>query len=618
MERYLIDLLHCSLPINQLKQIQALIIIKYLSLTPLFIRRLLNASFIQYARQVFDQIPHPDQGVHCSFITAYSRLSLNNEALRTFVSMHQNNVRIVCFTIPPIFKSCASLLAIDVGKQVHSLVIRYGFHSSVFCQNALINFYAKINDLGSAELIFDGILVKDTIAYNCLISAYSRSGEVLAARELFDKMRDRSIVSWNAMISCYAQNGDYHKGWIIFQRMQDEMCEPDEITLATVLSICAKLGDLEMGLRIKKLIDNKNLGSNMIVSTAMLEMYVKCGAVDDGRLVFDHMARRDVVAWSAMIAGYAQNGRSNEALELFESMKSAQIKPNDVTLVSVLSACAQLGSVETGERIGSYVESRGLISNVYVASALLGMYSKCGNIIKARQIFDKLPQRDNVTWNSMIMGLAINGFAEDAIALYNRMKEIEVKPNNITFVGLMTACTHAGHVELGLEFFRSMRSDHNISPNIEHFACIVDLFCRSGRLIDAYEFICRMEVEPNVVIWGTLLSASRIHLNVELAELAGKKLLELEPDNSGNYVILSNIYASASRWQEALKVRKLMKDKRVQKAAAYSWVEVEDRVHKFLVGDTSHPRSDEVYSTIDGLALLSTWVGYELDFEIEA
>ncbi|RVW90545.1 Pentatricopeptide repeat-containing protein, mitochondrial [Vitis vinifera] len=234
-----------------------------------------------------------------------------------------------------------------------------------------------------------------------------------------------------------------------------------------------------MGLRIKKLIDNKNLGSNMIVSTAMLEMYVKCGAVDDGRLVFDHMARRDVVAWSAMIA---------------------------------------VGSVETGERIGSYVESRGLISNVYVASALL----------------------------------AINGFAEDAIALYNRMKEIED--------GSGAQC-------------------------------------------------CNM---------GTLLSASRIHLNVELAELAGKKLLELEPDNSGNYVILSNIYASASRWQEALKVRKLMKDKRVQKAAAYSWVEVEDRVHKFLVGDTSHPRSDEVYSTIDGLALLSTWVGYELDFEIEA
>ncbi|KAJ9677374.1 hypothetical protein PVL29_022383 [Vitis rotundifolia] len=595
MERYLIDLLHCSLPLNQLKQIQALIIIKYLSLTPLFIRRLLNASFIQYARQVFDQIPQPDQGVYCSFISAYSRLSLNNEALRTFVSMHQNNVRIVCFTIPPIFKSCASLLAIDVGKQVHSLVIRYGFHSSVFGQNALINFYAKINDLGSAELIFDGILVKDTIAYNCLISAYSRSGEVLAARELFDKMRDRSIVSWNAMISCYAQNGDYHRGWIIFQRMQDEMCEPDEITLAT------------MGMRIKKLIDNKNLGSNMIVSTAMLEMYVKCGAVDDGRLVFNHMARRDCCCME-----------SNEALELFESMNSAQIKPNDVTLVSVLSACAQLGSVATGERIGSYVESRGLISNVYVASALLSMYSKCGNIMKAREIFDKLPQRDNVTWNSMIMGLAINGFAEDAIALYNRMKEIEVKPNNITFVGLLTACTHAGHVELGLEFFRSMRSDHNISPNIEHFACIVDLFCRSGRLIDAYEFICRMEVEPNVVIWGTLLSASRIHVNVELAELAGKKLLELEPDNSGNYVILSNIYASAGRWQEALKVRKLMKDKRVQKAAAYSWVEVEDRVHKFLVGDTSDPRSDEVYSTIDGLALLSTWVGHELDFEIEA
>lgn len=355
----------------------------------------------------------------------------------------------------------------------------------------------------------------------------------------------------------------------------------------------------------------------MIVSTALLEMYVKCGAVDDARQEFERMDRRDVVAWSAMIAGYAQNGRPSEALELFESMKSKQIKPNDVALVSVLSACSQLGSLEAGERIGNYVESQGFVFNVYVASALLDMYSKCGNISKARQIFNQMPQKDVVSWNSMIVGLAANGFAKEAINLFEKMKEIRVKPNDITFVGILTACTHAGLLELGIRIFRSMESDHEITPTIEHYACVVDLFCRSGKLKDAHEFIRKMEVEPNVVIWGTLLSASRIHSNLELAEFSVKKLLELEPENSGNYILLSNIYASAGRWEESLTVRNLMKTNRVQKTSAYSWIEMDNKVHKFLVGDTSHPGSNDVYHIVDGLAMQLTWAGYNFESALE-
>ncbi|KAJ4966015.1 hypothetical protein NE237_017864 [Protea cynaroides] len=318
-----------------------------------------------------------------------------------------------------------------------------------------------------------------------------------------------------------------------------------------------------------------------------------------------------------LITGYAQNGRPNEALELFDLMRSENIQPNDFTLVSALSSCAQLGSVEAGERIGSYIESEGLTLNVYVYSALVDMYAKCGNIRKARQVFNQVTHRDVVSWSSMIGGLAVNGLAEDAIDLYNKMREAEVKPNDITFVNLLTACTHAGFVELGLGFFKSMRSDHNIIPKVEHCACIVDLFCRSGRLQEAYEFICQMEVEPNVVIWGALLSASRTFSCVELAERAVEKLLILEPENSSNYVLLSNIYASVGRWQEALEMRKMMTGNRVQKTAAYSWIEMDNRMHKFLVGDTSHPRSEEIYSVIDGLGMQLNLDSYVPNSELE-
>ncbi|PON93658.1 Tetratricopeptide-like helical domain containing protein [Trema orientale] len=617
MERYLTSLLHSSLQLNQLKQVHTLIITNYPDLAPLFVKRLLGSSAIGYGRKVFDKIPQPDQFLYNSLVCAYSKLNLNEDALAMFSLMHRSGIRVDFFAVPPTIKSCLLLQDVDVGKQVQCLAINYGFDSSVFVQTALMDFYARHGDLVSARKIFDGIFIKDPVCYNCLISVYSKSGDTEAARRLFDDMTERTVVSWNSMISGYAQNGEYHDGLRIFERMLAEKFRPNEITLVSLLSICAKLGDLELGLRIMKYIDDNNLCSNMIVSTAILEMYVKCGAVDDARKEFDRMIRRDVVTWSAMIAGYAQNGRPSEAVELFELMMSENIKPNDVALVSVLSACAQLSLVEAGERIGAYIECQSFDSNVYVASALLDMHSKFGDIDKARQVFNKMQVKDIVSWNSMIVGLAVNGYGEEAISLYEKMKETTMRPNGITFLGLLTACTHAGLVKLGLEFFRSMKSDYGITPEMEHHACIVDIFCRSGRLKEAFEFICRMEVEPNAVIWGTLLNASRTNLNVELAEISLKKLLELEPENSGNYVLLSNIYASEGRWQEALKVRNLMKDKRVKKEVAYSCIAVNNELHNFLVGDTSHPEWNKVSSIVDELAIQLTSAGCDLNWDLE-
>ncbi|RZR93892.1 hypothetical protein BHM03_00022473 [Ensete ventricosum] len=625
MRERLISLLHRSPPLpphhRHVAQIHALLLRSHPDLLPLFLDRLLfglspSAAAVRHARKLFDALPQPDSDLCSSVVSACSKLSLHREALAVFYSAHRKGSLILFLSIPPVLKSCAWLPAADQGKQVHCHVLLRGLGSNVFIQAALIDFYCKTGDLGSARRAFDEIAFKDAVTVNCLISGYSKAGDVLEARRLFDNMTKRTSASWNSMISCYAHSGNFAEALTLFERMLKEKARPNEITVVTLLSICAKLGDLKTGLKIKCLIGDMGLTKDLIVRTAVLEMYVKCGAVDEARREFDGMVHRDVVAWSAMIAGYAQNGRPDEALELFESMKAENCKPNEVTLVSVLSASAQLGSVEFGLHIGSYIESQELASGVYVGSALVDMYSKCGNIGGARRVFSEMKQRDVITWNSMIAGLAFNGFAQEAFDLYHRMRDQHFKPTDVTFVGLLTACTHAGRVEQGLAFFRSMKPEHGIAPKVEHCACIVDLFCRSGRLEDAYKFICEMETEPNVVIWGTLLSACRIHSDVELAEVAVKKLVVLEPNNSSNYVLLSNIYANAGRWEEARKMRDLMRSKNVQKLYAYSWIELEGAVHKFLVEDTSHPSCDEIYKVVDGLSLQLKWVGYDPNLEL--
>lgn len=618
MEGYLTSLLQSSLRLNQLKQVHALVITMHPSLTPVFVKKLLDSSAVQYARKLFDKIPQPDMHIYNALVCSYSKLSMNKEALETFCSMHQSGIRVFSSTVPPVIKSCLSLRVINVGKVMHSVAISRGCDTSVFVQTALMDLYVKNDDLVSARKILDGSLVKDPGCYNCLISGYSRSGDTEAARRLFDDMPDKTVVSWNSMISCYAQNEDYHEALRLIERMQAENFGPSKITLVILLSICAKLGDLEMGLGIKKkYIDDSSLRSDKIISTAILELYAKCGVVDGARREFDRMDKRDVVAWSAMLAGYAQNGRSIEAIKLFERMMNEKIKPDNAALVSALSACAQSGIVEAGDRISAYVESHSFTSDVKVASALLDMHSKFGNIDKARQVFDEMRVKDIVSWNSMISGLAINGYAEEAIHLYKKMKETGLKPDNITFSGLLTACTHAGLIELGLKFFKSMKSDYGITPEIEHHACVIDLFCRSGRLKDAYESISRMEVDSNVVIWGILLSASRTHMNVEFAESCLKKLLELEPEYYGNYVLLSNLYASIGKWEEASEVRKLMKDRKLKKEVAYSCITVGNELHKFLVGDTSHHRWNEIFSLVNELAIQLTSAGQDLNLDLE-
>ncbi|KAJ1285117.1 hypothetical protein BS78_03G256100 [Paspalum vaginatum] len=560
-----------------------------------------DASTSRAARHLFDSVPRPTAALCSTLLSALSKFSLHQELLEAVSSLHRRGAPIPPGCVPLILKSCALSAAAFQGRQAHCHALARGMLADVFVQTALVDFYAKNGDMDSAVMVFEEMPVKDPIPMNCLITGHSKLGNVEEARRLFDSMPRRTSASWNSMIACYAHGGEFQEALTLFDRMLREGASPNAITVTTVFSICAKTGDLDTGRQARALLGEDDL-RNVIVHTALMEMYVKCRSIDEARREFDRMPQKDVIAWSTMIAGYAQNGRPHESLELFERMKATNCKPNEVTLVGVLSACAQLGSDELGEQIGNYVESRMLPLTSYLGSALIDMYTKCGHVGRARSVFTRMEQKVVIAWNSMIRGLALNGFAEDAISLYERMVADGVQPNEITFVALLTACTHAGLIDKGTAFFEEMKK-HHVPPQVEHCACIVDLLCKSGRLWEAYKFICDMDVEPNAVIWSTLLSACRAHADVELAKLAAGKLMTLEPDNSSIYVLLSNIYADAGLWGNVREIRDLMKSMNVQKLSAYSWIELDGEVHRFLVQDTYHPRSAEIYNVVDGLSL---------------
>ncbi|KAF9614679.1 hypothetical protein IFM89_019807 [Coptis chinensis] len=313
------------------------------------------------------------------------------------------------------------------------------------------------------------------------------------------------------------------------------------------------------------------------------------------RKLFDEMPERSVRSWTAMIAGYVQCGNPKEAIRMFTDMEAAGGKPNEVTVVAVLAACADLGALDLGRRVHEYLNQCGFGRNVRVCNTLIDMYIKCGCLEIARDVFYEMKERTVVSWSAMIGGYAMHGQAEEALKLFSKMSRIGIRPNGVTFIGLLHACSHMGLVDEGRGFFSSMTKDYEIIPQIEHYGCMVDLLSRSGLLQEAHEFIKNMPIKANGVVWGALLGGCKVHKNVELAEEAIKHLLVLDPLNDGYYVVLSNVYADAERWEDAARVRMLMRDQGVKKTPGWSSITVDNVVHEFVAGDATHPQAEEIY-----------------------
>ncbi|KAK6290078.1 hypothetical protein POUND7_001619 [Theobroma cacao] len=346
------------------------------------------------------------------------------------------------------------------------------------------------------------------------------------------------------------------------------------------------------------------LNLDFSVSNCLLTMYVKCGAIEFGRKLFDEMPKKGLITWNAMISGYAQNGLASNVLELYKKMKACRNCADAVTFVGVLSSCAHLGAISVGREVEQRIEFSGLSLNPFLNNALINMYARCGNLVKARAIFDGMLVKSVVSWTAIIGGYGMHGYGEIAVELFDEMIKGGIRPDGAAFVSVLCACSHAGLTEKGLDYFVEMETKHRLQPGPEHYSCVVDLLGRAGRLYDALELIKSMQVKPDGAVWGALLGACKIHHNVEIAELAFEQVIELEPTNIGYYVLLSNIYAEAENLEGVLKVRVMMRERNLKKDPGCSHLEYKGRVHLFLCGDRSHPQSVEIYRMVDELETL--------------
>eukprot|EP01018_Ginkgo_biloba_P019470 Gb_05264 [translate_table: standard] len=523
------------------------------------------------ARRLFEEMPKRNVVSWTAMIAAYAKYGYSEQALMLFYEMQRTGVQPNDFTFASVLPACANLATLEHGKKAHEDILKSGYESDVFVGSALIDMYVKCRSINDARKVFDRMPELDVVVWNTMIGGYAQNGYFHEALKLFEKMPERNVVSWTAMIAGYAQNGRVDDAEELFRKMPRQ---------------------------------------DLVSWNVMIAGYAQNGRLDEALELFKIMPERNVISWTALIAGYTQNGHFVEALEFYGQMKQTGLKPDSDTFASVLPACANLAALEHGMEVHEDMVRSGLHSDDFVVSALVDMYAKCGTINIARHVFDKMPKRNTVLWTAMIVGYAMHGCGKQALQLFEEMQHSGVNPDHVTFVGVLNACCHAGLVDAGWQYFHRMSQDYHITPTAEHYCCMVDLLGRAGHLDEARDFIDKMPIKSDAAVWGSLLGACRIYSNIELGEWVAERLLELDPKNPGHYVLLSNIYATAGRWDDMQNVRKMMKERRVNKLPGCSWIEVNGKVHTFLVGDISHPQTQIIYAELERLSWQMKEAGY--------
>ncbi|KAA8535065.1 hypothetical protein F0562_030068 [Nyssa sinensis] len=569
---------------------------------------------LSYALLIFDSIEEPNQIIWNTIIRGHSLSSSLILAVDVYVHMLFSGLEPNSYTFPFLLKSCAKVRATQVGKQIHAHILKLGLERDVFVHTSLINMYAQNGELSYARLTFDKGSFRDAVSFTAMITGYTSMGYLDDARELFDEIPVRDVVSWNAMVAGYAQSGRFEEALALFQEMGRAKVMPNNSTLVSVLSACARSGSLELGNWVRTWIEDHALGSSLQLVNALIDMYSKCGDLDTARSLFDGLHRKNLISWNVMIGGYTHMSRYKEALALFRQMQLSNDEPNDVTLLSILPACAHLGALDLGKWIHAYMDKNLYnLTNTSLWTSLIDMYAKCGNIKAAAQVFDGFRPKTLAYWNAMISGLAMHGHATRALELFSEMTNEGFKPDDITFVGVLSACSHAGLVDLGRQYFSSMIHDYKVPPKLQHYGCMIDLLGRAGLFDEAEALIKSMDMKPDGAIWGSLLGACRIHRKVELGEYVAKNLFELEPDNPGAYVLLSNIYAGAGRWDDVARIRTMLNDKGMKKVPGCTSIEVDSVVYEFLVSDKTHPQSEYIYKMLDEMDRLLEMAGHVPD-----
>ncbi|XP_017700638.2 pentatricopeptide repeat-containing protein At3g16610-like [Phoenix dactylifera] len=627
---------------------------------------------IRWSRSVFDTMVLRNTVSWNAIIYGYFQVGGVDEALEFFVQMLVDNVSPDSVTFLAALQCCAEFGCLELGKQIHQFVVKYGFLSNKFVANALIDMYGKSANSELSSLVFEKMLIKDLAAWNAMISAYkncmlydkafnlfkklqledieensitiatmlsicAQSGELekgkqlhayalktgkkgdvtiesallsmyaeldcmVSSLQIFHGMDKLDVVFWNILFAGLIRNQLTSQAWSLFRQMQQIGTKPNSFTMVSLLAGCKDKLSLNIGRSIHGYVTRHGLGGNSSLCTALTNVYMDCGYESAALHIFWSSSDRDVVSWNAMIACYIRNGKPNEALLLFYLMHS-EVKPNSATLINVLPSCTHMANPPQGRCLHAYIVRRelGLALDSPLGNALLTMYARCGSISNAEKVFKNLPGRDIVSWNAMIAAYGIHGCGEDAVHTFYQMLDAGERPTSVTFISVLSACSHSGLVEKGWEVFHSMTRDFNITPKVVHYSCMVDLLGRAGSLDKASDLIHSMPMEPDPSVWRALLSACQVFSNIELAKIIAGKLFELEPWNIANYILLSNIYAAAGNWEDVKALRALIKEKGFRKTPGNSWTATRNQVNSFTAGDKLHPQLSVSYTRLKWL-----------------
>ncbi|KAM7511146.1 hypothetical protein LguiB_010021 [Lonicera macranthoides] len=560
---------------------------------------------LEIARGLFEEMPRRNGIVWNCMIHGYAQSGRPSESLRLFMDLNLDPCEALhgdTFVLATVIGTCTDMLALDLGKQVHARIIVGDVKFDSVLGSSLVNMYGKCSDMDSASHVLNVMQDPNDFSLSALISGYASCGRMKDARRIFNRRSEPCVVLWNSLIAGYIVNEEVVEALVLYVKMRRIGVQEDSSTFASILSACSSSGVIEYGKQMHAHACKFGTTNDLIVVTALVDTYAKCGnpndacklfsklsfydtillnsmitiysncgRIEDAKSIFETMPYKSLISWNSMIGGFSQNGCPIEALDLFCKMNKMGLSMDKFSLGSAISACASISSLELGEQIFCRATMSGLEFDQIVSASLIDFYCKCGFVENGRKLFDQMEKSDEVSWNSMLMGYATHGYGDEALNLFNEMRFVNVSPTDITFTGILSACDHCGFVKEGEKWFYAMKNDYHIDPGIEHYSCMVDLFARAGCLEKAMNLIEQMPFEADASMWTSVLRGCVAHGNKILGEKVAEKIRELDPENPGAYVQLSSIFATSGDWESSAEVRKLMRDKRIQKNPGRSW-----------------------------------------------
>lgn len=667
----------CTLP-KQCKQVHTQILTMGTCQSGFLTARLINVyarlGLVFDAQKVFDTTPFQGTSnmlLWNSILRANVSHGFYEKALKLYDKMQRLGVWADGFTLPLVIRACAFMGRFRLCKNVHSHVLQMGFQNHLHVVNELMGMYGKLGQMDYARQLFDKMSVRSYVSWNTLVSSYAFNYDCDGASEIFRRMELNGLepnpVTWTSLLSSHARCGRNEKTLELYGMMRIRGIETTAEALAVVLSVCADLSVVDKGRKIHGYVIRGGFKDYLFLNNALICMYGKCGDVENAYKLFLGMESKSQVSWNALISSYAESGLCDEALrifsqldahpslspniiswsaiiggfsstgqeekslELFREMQRAGVMPNSVTICSVLSVCAELAVINLGREIHAHVVRAWMDGNILVGNGLINMYTKCGSFREGHRVFENIDGKDLISWNTMIAGYGMHGFGENALRIFDQMLKLGFKPDKVTFIAVLSACSHAGLVPEGHRVFNQMTEVYGIEPQMEHYACMVDLLGRAGLLQEGSNFVKNMPMEPNVCIWSALLNSCRMHKNTDIAEETATHIFNMNSELAGSYMLMSNIYAASGRWEDSAKVRISAKTKGLRKIRGHSWIQVKNMVFIFSAGNTTQAGLELIHGILYDLSLQMESEGYipnkgiiqenvdkELDLMVEA